>query len=222
MVPQWSPMALNKIPPPIGSSNGPQQDSATSIGYDFDNRWSPNGPQQDSATYWLLLAFHGPSMVPHGPETIEKLYEVGKRKADDDDAAWNEWGDWRGTSASSGTPLTPPPPPQRATLQPRPPDGQPPFRDEEWSSEVPFDSRTWRAILDYHGVDYEAQQALFLLCQHSSEGARAGKSLLARFVKDDSKQQAIANPSAFIMSGAMRARHQVEDLYGQGKESWQL
>ena len=160
-------------------------------------------------------------MVPHGPETIEKLYEVGKRKADDDDAAWNEWGDWRGTSASSGTPLTPPPPPQRATLQPRPPDGQPPFHDEEWSSEIPFDSRTWRAILDYHGVDYEAQQALFLLCQHSSEGARAGKSLLARFVRDDSKQQAIANPSAFLMSGAMRARHQVEDLYGQGKESWQ-
>ena len=177
----------------------------------------PNKIPPPIGSSWLFM-----QMVPHGPETIEKLYEAGKRKADYDDDEWNEWGDWRGTSASSGTPLTPPPPTQRATLQPTQPAVPPPFRVEKWSNlESPFDSRNWREILDHHGVDYEAQHALFLLCQHSPEGARAGNSLLARFVKAVSNQRAIANPSAFINSGAMRARHQVEDLYGQGKESWQ-
>ena len=75
----------------------------------------PNKIPPPIGSSWLFM-----QMVPHGPETIEKLYEAGKRKADYDDDEWNEWGDWRGTSASSGTPLTPPPPTQRATLQPTP------------------------------------------------------------------------------------------------------
>ena len=154
-------------------------------------------------------------MVPHDPETIEKLlYEAGKRKADDD-AAHDDWGDWSASSpyasSSSGIVTAPPATPPPTHLR------------EGWANlDIPFDSRKWKEVLDYHGVDLEAQQVLFLLCQHSPEGARAANSLLARFVKAASNQREITNPSAFITSGAIRARHQVEDLYGQGKDSWRI
>ena len=182
-------------------------------------------------------------MVSHGPGTNEKLYEVGKRKAADEDDDWDTWGDWRANrqstgsgTASSGSGIVPKPPspPRRQPRQPAEPPSQHriahaavpptpdiPRDDEEWSTvEIPFDSRKWREVLDYHGVDNEAQHALFLFCQHSPKGARAANSLLARFVKAVANQRDIKNPSAFINSGAMRARHLVEDMYGQGKDTW--
>ena len=143
-------------------------------------------------------------------------------KWDDVDESWGGWGSV-GSSSSAAKPT------ERASAhspwQPRAPTEPPPAHlfdaDEAWAStDVPFDSRRWRTVLDEHGVDMPAQHTLFLLCQHSAEGARAANSLVGKIVKAVTNQREITNPSAFINSCAMRARHQIEDLYGQGKDSW--
>ena len=73
-------------------------------------------------------------MVPHDPETIEKLlYEAGKRKADDD-GAHDDWGDWSASSPhaslSAGIVAAPPPMPPPLHLL------------EGWTNlDIPFDSR---------------------------------------------------------------------------------
>ena len=95
-------------------------------------------------------------MVPHDPKTIQKLlYEAGQRKADDD-SSQDDWGDWSASSphaaSSAGFVATQPPMPPPAHLL------------EGWTNlDVPFDSRRWKAVQDHHGVDTDAQQALFLL-----------------------------------------------------------
>ena len=76
-------------------------------------------------------------------------------------------------------------------------------------------------MLNEHGVDKEAQHSLFLLCQHSPDGARAANSLVYKLVRSSAGGgSGIGNPSAFVMSGSLRARFKVEEQYNQGISSW--
>ena len=89
---------------------------------------------------------------------------------------------------------------------------------EPWQvTERPFDARRWVDILNLYGVDTEAQATLFLLCQHSEEGARAANTLVFKLAKGTW----IENPSAFVMSGAIRAYNRVQDACGEGRALWQ-
>ena len=86
-----------------------------------------------------------------------------------------------------------------------------------WQVTGPFDARRWVDILNRYNVDMEAQATLFLLCQHSEAGARAANALIFKLVKGTM----IDNPSAFVMSSAIRAYHKVQDEFGEGRTSWQ-
>ena len=106
--------------------------------------------------------------------------------------------------------------------KPMQPAGPPPKRLEPWqNTDDCFDAVRWSEVMDGHGVDKEAQQSLFLLCQHSPEGARAANSLVYKLVRAAAGSGGgIGNPSAFVMSGSMRARFKVEEQYNQGVSSW--
>ena len=107
--------------------------------------------------------------------------------------------------------------------KPMQPDGPPPKRLEPWQCcDDSFDATRWSSVLNEHGVDKEAQHSLFLLCQHSPDGARAANSLVYKLVRSSAGGgSGIGNPSAFVMSGSLRSRFKVEELYNQGISSWQ-
>ena len=90
----------------------------------------------------------------------------------------------------------------------------------EWAFCNQFNPHKWVSVLNEGGVDLGAQQAAFLLAQHSPEGQRAANSLLARLIKAKNNSRGLGNPSVFIHSSAQKARHRMEEMHGQGKDSW--
>ena len=69
-----------------------------------------------------------------------------------------------------------------------------------------FDVASWKHTLDMYGVDEEASQELWLLAQHSEEGARCANSIISKLIKKAHDRVTIEKPSACVHSCCLKAR----------------
>jgi hypothetical protein len=72
-----------------------------------------------------------------------------------------------------------------------------------------FDLTNWKHTLDTYGVDDSASKELWLLAQMSDEGARSANGVIANLLKKEQDAVTIVNPSAFVHSCCLAARHQL-------------
>jgi hypothetical protein len=84
---------------------------------------------------------------------------------------------------------------------------------EAWAHTQRGSVHGWKDILEEHGVDRLAQQALFLLAQHSDDGYRQANVIIAKIVKKASAtdgQGGLRNASGFVIRSVQNARNDME------------
>jgi hypothetical protein len=73
------------------------------------------------------------------------------------------------------------------------------------------DLTVWKCILDDLGVDMYAQQSLMALSQQGYQGYWAANELIGKLLKKTNDRVRINNPSAFIFSSVINARHALNE-----------
>ena len=72
------------------------------------------------------------------------------------------------------------------------------------------DVEKWWELLDYYDVDEPGRASLFALAQHSDKGYEAANDLIGKLVKKWADNVAVRNPSGFIHSSVLNARHKLD------------
>ena len=77
----------------------------------------------------------------------------------------------------------------------------------QWATN-PQDCISWKYLLDFHDIDNQAQQALFLMAARDEDGWKAANDLLAKLQSHN--RGWLKNPSAFLHSAVANARNEMK------------
>ena len=88
-------------------------------------------------------------------------------------------------------------------MEPTPPTGGP------WGT-LEFGVEGWGAVLGSFGVDKDSYMELWALAHFGPEGPMAANNVLAKLLKKRADKVELSNPSAFVHTCVVKARHAIQ------------